>query len=499
MTRNKILSAAIAAALSMGSGLAYAAAGSFVGPIGGVPTDAAHTKVAFELFDPNETDEIIIPGLPTGAATSPHGNYIFTYALAETANITQDFDVTFTLAKANFTTSEPVLTSDITDLALVQHVEAAKTNTVTFTVKAGTTNIPLNTGILSLASFDIKVVENVFATPGQKATITISFTEDVGDTQTKTLLETAPCTAVTFAVTDKSEIDVAESGFKFIPGFTPAAPVIERASIGTVLVAATTPPPFIRDMSGTCAIGGAGILNITNGPFSSLDAEAKVFIDGGIVCDFDTDGGIEAVLSGSDATFTIPNMTSLAATAKNICVTVPATNAIAIDETDDAPQASLTISYTSPAISITSSTATLWHLQNNGASCFVSNVTDDRRTDISYVRITNTGSTAATVMGTLVGMDGKSVFEGVDLAAEEGLTDGLASNATLVLNSEELVAIANAYPPADGANPVWKRGVLTVTSTANKGKLEVYLLLQAGMDAPQMNMSYGGSLDGCNN
>ena len=503
MTRNKILSAAIASALSMGSGLAYAAAGTFTGPTSGgtcigtkIPAAETKTKVALELFDPSKTAEITIP--------SASGNYCFKYTLAETDDVDKDFNVTFTLENANFTSPDPAFSTDMANAPVIQQqLQAAGTNTVTFEVRASDTDLT-KTSAFTLQNFDIDVVENVFATAGAKATLTIGFTEGVGDTQTKTLLESTTGTTVTFKKntdTPGPAIDVAESSLKFTPTST-GDDKPERASIGTVAVTNSATTVYGKDMSTAWTVGaGTGAsLTITSGPFSSLDADAKVFI-GSADCNPDSATAIiePATMTGDQATFS--TTTAALSSARPICIVVPEDNTVRIDETDEAPKATLRISHTDATI--TSAAATLTHLKNNGAVCTVYNVTDDLRTDFSYVRITNMGSTSATVRGTLVGMDGKTVFENVDLGAEMSLPDGkLAPYATLVLNSNptggnQLVEIAKNYPPTTGEYANWKRGVFTLTSTADKGALDVLLLLQAGMGAPQMNMSYGGSLGGC--
>ena len=535
MTRNKILGAAIAAALSMGSGLAYAVPGTFVGPVdiapctgapGHIPAAAGNTKVALELFDSSSTDDIRIPA----TTVVGDGNYCFSYTIAETTAITTAFKVTYTLSNALFTVKEPKLVIDHATphapyASFIQDAVAANSDTITFNIDPTTNNVDPGDRF-TLDTFDIKVVENEFATPGKKATITISFTEGVGDTQTKTLMETAAGTTVTFTKgTDEPEIDVSASSFKFTPtaaGDNNAA----RAVIGTVQVTGAPTDIYNLDMNQTAATWAIGTptgsLNITSGPFSSLDSRAQVFIeDGDTNCDH-VGSPIDATLNGEQATFSIASVAFLA-TQKNICIVVPDDNSVQIDETDEAPQASVTVNHAQG--SVTSSTATLWHLQNNGAVCTVYNVTDGATpgpSDTAYLRITNLGSAPATVMGTLVGQTGQSVFEGVDLGvfAEnqippiEGVASGqLNAKATLVLNSGHLDTIAR--DPLLAANPQYpdfKRGVLTVTSTAKKGTLEVYALLRADnkslFDAlggtfeeqqPQMNMSAGGTLKGCNN
>jgi hypothetical protein len=455
--------------------------------------------------------------------------FFVTYQFSESADITTDFSVTLTLTNATFKTDPKlVLKTPITaplDVNIVQTTAAAGGSSVTYSlaITAGK-NIPAIETIYIGSGFLIEIDETEFTTAGTKATMEVTFSPDtIGETKIVTLVESVAGTAVTMVTappTNPSEIDVGAGGTKFDPG---VGGIPERAIIGTIMTAAGAPIPNNTDMTSSWAFGPStittsGNLVITSGPFDNLPTDAKVFIDiNAADCD-PTATNIEATLNGDQATFALTDAhvgTDFLTPAKPICIVVPDDNAAKITETENPPQATLTITYAGN-IELSFGPDNLRHIKNNGAICTVYNVTDLTAADEAWVRITNKSNTPGAIIGTLVGQNGQSVFEDKDLGAFAASTsvgsagliglnaanldtnDKLIGKGTLVFNSEYLVELAKQAPlPATGEYTTWKRGVLTVSSSISKNQLEVFLLLQSDPAAPQMNMSAGASGSGC--
>jgi hypothetical protein len=174
-----------------------------------------------------------------------------------------------------------------------------------------------------------------------------------------------------------------------------------------------------------------------------------------------------------------------------ICVRVPDPNTVQINETAEAPEAVLKISYANH--DDVSYKGILRHIKRNGAVCSLYNVPDENQGDKINIRISNPGSGSGTLSASLRDDQNNTIFTNQPLNNGDNIT----ANQTVTLNSATLVELATAA----GHSGEWGRAILTVTSTLSEMKM-LGLLRQRtasiGTSTPLMPMSVGASGNGCN-
>jgi hypothetical protein len=234
-------------------------------------------------------------------------------------------------------------------------------------------------------------------------------------------------------------------------------------------------------------------LTINNGPFAGLKAN-NVFIElDGSNCVKDGEDIAASSVSGTGATWSL-NKTQLTnpklfkqSGSANICVTVDGQTVI--NETDEAPTATLVLTYLHR--DKVSSNGTLRHIKKNGSICTLYLVTDTDIETVGYdntnIRIINRSTASGKLTASLRGQDNSVVFTDISLGT-------INPNQTLTLSSADLVTKAKQA----GHSGKWGRGVLTIGSDLIK--MEVFGLvrnLNPNGNAPLLNMSLGASGNGC--
>lgn len=492
MKQNKILSAAIFAALAGGSGVAQA--GTFVMTAPATTTPS----VAMELFDDGDSNE-----LPTTS------DFVTSYTVSQ--NINTDFYVTYTLSTGQWQadandelqlSSSNLTTSNATTTVSIVQLE---NQTVKYLVQAGAN--ALNSSDVLAFHFKIEGLEEL-ANGGTQvrldAELGVAAAPDtlVDTAGTVNLLQSTAGASVTFdAGTTTTQIDVAEGATKFTNGVSDTA-----ASLGTVTIKESSPQPLKLDLStgwtfnDTSAGATGGKLKIEPGPFAaslSHDPNASepvnlVFIDVvGSKCVFET-GDVpadEVTAESASWDFDSTELNAISGSAREICVLVPTDNSTAINETQDVPEALLTIDYANRADGVQYK-GRLLHIERNGTVCTLYNIPPDGALDLANIRVTNRSSREGTLMGSLRDADNNYIFQNADLLNGEKL----AQNATARLTATELKNIATNNGHATG---IWTgRAVLTITSDLTE--MEVFGLLRPNSEgSPLLNMSVGASGNGC--
>jgi hypothetical protein len=492
MSHNKILGAAIVTALSMGGGTAQAAPSfDITEPV----TDTA--TVAMELFKCATTDET--QALPSDST------FMTKYALGlgtEDANkVTQPFTVIYTLTDGVWDnpplatqfslegagSSPSISYQEVTDTLVKYGVNASDTNPVNGETK------------LVLEGFKALVKKTHFANSGNDVKLNIDITGGISASDTLTLAKSGQGIFVSFAPnSEEVKIDVGTAGKTFVGGsYAPNA-----ANLGTMTIKYADPKLKEFDLttnwdaksSGDGVVTG-GNLVIKPGPFDASTTNNGVFID-------TNDSGCAAYEDGTDKKATVdanenkatfssgitdlyPATLTTTPTAHKICVKVPG-NA-EINETAEAPKATLTANYTNRT-GVSYPEGKLLHITKNGIICTIYLVTDGVTTsDNSNIRITNRSSRNGTLTATLTDQNGDPVFTNVELKS------AIKPYETVYVNSADLVAKAQAA----GHSGEFVRGNLTIGS--DLPQMEVFGLLRNKGSAisPLLNMSLGASGNGC--
>jgi hypothetical protein len=566
MTRNKILSAAIASALSMGGGLAQAlddpSTGTFVlTAVDGDTTTAAQTgnledatvlatpAVAMELFQDGMEAQILPDPVPAGATNPAAGgaNFVTRYELDATDAIEKTFYVTYTLSgDAQWAKNLSVgAVADADELAanyivgshfnlvrdtnntvfILDSSGTTDDNVAKFVVRAGDTVLGIDKEDNDAALVFAFQIDNLTAlqTAGASVTLKIELANVDGSalpnanaSKTITLVESKA--GGTILIKENAEtdvrIDVGEGGTKFA-GSDAGGP--QSASLGTISVA-NAGNVMMYDLTTSWTFAGdttTGSLILSNAPLAASqthDPSATtpinlVYIDNNGDCD-DEDIVAATVDDATTANWTDTQLTdtvlgtdmiaaTVAAVAANdlsllptICVKVPDGNTVQINQTSEAPEAVLKISYFKHKDVLYK--GTLRYIKRNGAVCTLYNVPDEGQGDKINIRITNPGSGSGTLSANLRDDNNNLIL------TNQLLNDGnnITANQTVVLNSAKLVELAQAA----GHSGVWGRGILTITSTLSEMKV-LGLLRQRtasiGTSTPLMPMSSGASGNGC--
>lgn len=497
MSHNKILGAAIVAALSVGGGTAQAGELKLT-KIGATTVTDAPT-IARELF-PADTPTAI-PALPKD------GTFETTYTMSKlTADVTASFTVTYTLDGGKWTTDKPQATDFVVagsaNFPVIFLSEGEKT--IQFKVDADATNklATDTTPTLVLGGFQVDIDKAAFALAENEATLTIALSGAVDDTQTVTLVKSGNGASgnMTAGNDDNVRIDVGADGRKFAGSATGNT---TAAILGTINVAYSSPQVKDYTLLTGWAFGGAdGIKNgstlkITGGPFAaSMVPGNLVFIDiNNNQCAYDAGdlaASVEATTTAEWKSLSKAGMESIRdGGTKNICIVVNGTTQINAQES--APTADLKLRYEHRTDTIDSSGA-LRLVKRNGALCTLYNVPDEDAIDQPFIRITNrSGGNGSFLRGTLRKSDGTNVFTNGDLLAVKGLST-FKKNATVVVKPSNLQTLAKEK----GYNPEtdrWGRGVMTITSDLSK--MEVFGLLRQGSSLT--NFSRVASGENCGN
>jgi hypothetical protein len=498
MTHNKILTAAIAAALSIGGGIAQAAGTveNYVGASAstGMPSstsDMGSIGVAYELFS-TKTDPSPEKTLPSS------GVFSLEYNFDQKDLIADDFTIEFTLTGATWEQHPTVKeawngASDAAKSGVEINPDAELKEVARYSVKASNTNLSKQ-AVFRIGGFKVKVTESDFAKSGSKVEMTVALSSDkdtnISDNQTKTLLETKAGASVAIGKgPGKSKIDVGGGGVSFIPGVNSN---VLRAKLGTLNFSGTNQKNETLTATWTPTVSSA-TAKITNLPV--LPTGSKVYLDksgSGTAGSSCATNSTLATLSHSDneANFGLGAFT---VDEYDVCIELPTGNEKTVEPLDSAAKMFFTATYVNNDGVTDSTSGNLRHIKRNGALCKVYNVTSNTAQDITNIRITNVGSKEAVAKGTLYDMDGNVIFKNVELGT-------LASKQTIRKSSADLVELAKAN--GDCGDCEWKRGTLVVSGTFPISMMEVFALLRrknfTGVGSfPLLNMSKGASQTAC--
>ena len=507
MTQNKILAAAVATALTMGSITAQAGTLSLTGPTGTGP-------LAIEAVGSNLT-------LPSGS-----GNDFDTSYTTGKVKDGYELTLTYTLTGATWST-EPGATnlksSNTTDTLI-----GISETSATYALTVGGLGINNEVEImLNFNDFQVQIKQAEFQDVGQTVNLNIGITGNISESDDLILLSTAVGATVSFKSGGDEKIDVAESGTKFTIKTDPTG---KSASIGELKIgnASAKDSTLTNGWSFTDAtVIKTGTLTISSGSFAaSLDHDEddanKVLVFLGTDCsDSSFNKSIPATRIDNETTATwdlensnlndIAIATSASASDSNykICVSVANDNQTAINETKEPPKALLTLEYSGS--SELSYDGALRHLKRNGTICTVYNVPHVNASDEGNIRVTNRSGRTGTLTGSLRGKDNVYVFENLNLLndydtylatfgkAAEVPNGEIKNNQTVRFTPEyfQWLALEKGHP--DG---LWAgRGVLNIGSDLSK--MEVFLLLRSkpvdGVTTyPLLNLSTGATGNGCN-
>lgn len=492
MNHNKILGAAIVAALSMGGGIAQAAPSfDMTAPVASTPT------IAMELFNNNAADDET-QALPSTSTFTT--KYTLGLGVEDANKVTQPFTVIYTLTNGVWD-NPPLATQfsleDAGSAPSITYQEVTETLVKYGVSVTDATPISGETKLV-LDGFKALVKKNQFASSDAEVKLNIDITGGATASATLTLAKSGQGVFVNFTPNNEDvQIDVGTAGKTFVGGaYAPNA-----ANLGTIMIKYADPKLKGFDLATdwNAKTSGDGVvtaasLKVTKGPFAASTTNNRVFIDtnnsgcaayeGGTDITATVSGTETATFSGVQALF--PADLATVPTTNKICVAVPGT--AEINETTDAPQATLTAKYTNRTAGVPYPAGKLLHITKNGVICTVYLVTDGVTTsDTSNIRVTNRSSVNGTLTGTLTDQNGDSVFTNVELATN------VKPYQTIYLGSTDLVNKAKAA----GHSGEFVRGNLTIGSDLQK--MEVFALLRnkASSVQPLLNMSLGASGNGC--
>jgi len=497
--RNKILSTAIATALSMGiHGVAQAQdPGTLV-----LTSPASSTGVPFatELF-PDTTAPLPTPGFNV--------DYIVKGAIDE------DFYLTFTLSSGTWAgdlDSATLTVTNITTLgtgvnpALVQDGEDEQ-STVTFLVPVGTAGGAFATNDTLTFNFAINDDDGILATSGSQIRIGAEFPIAANPAipaqpapSEITLAAATEGTTAEFKLdtgTLDTFIDVGQDGKLFINSSFDET----TARLGfLVLDTAGSNAVELDGITGYTFNGNGGTLEVTDGIFSASDNLGEnVFLD--ITGDGAYNDGTDIPADTVDATTATATwdldsteLTALLGNGANgTGIVIKVNGTTEIEAQEDAALGVLTLDYASDSKVIQ---RRLEHIKRNGTRCKAYNVPYPGAKDNAFFRFTSkTDGIDGVIKGTLYKEDGTKVasdkgpdgttFTDVDLLQGEVL----AVNQTKVVSNQTL---------ADLATEQWT-GRATLVVSSNLSNMEMLALLrnQQGVVGPLMNLSTGATGNAC--
>jgi len=505
MTQNKILAAAVATALTMGSITAQAGTLTLTGP---APANIG--PLAIEAVG----SDLILPS---------SGDFDTSYTTGKVKD-GYELTLTYTLTGAEWAT-EPGATnlksSNTTDTLI-----GISETSATYALMVGGLGINNEVEImLNFNDFQVQIKQAEFQDVGQTVNLNIGITGNISESDDLILLSTAVGATVSFKSDGEEKIDVAESGTKFTIKTDPTG---KSASIGELNItdASAKGTDLTTDWSFTGTSGKKGTLTISSGSFAaSLDHDEddanKVLVFLGTDCS-DSTNSIPATRVDNETTATWDlensNLNDIAIATANttsdsnykICVSVANDNQTAINETKEPPKALLTLEY--GGSSELSYDGALRHLKRNGTICTVYNVPHVNASDEGNIRVTNRSGRTGTLTGSLRGKDNVYVFENLNLLndydtylatfgkAAEVPNGEIKNNQTVRFTPEYFQWLAKLND--DDTEGLWAgRGVLNIGSDLSK--MEVFLLLRSkpvdGVTTyPLLNLSTGATGNGCN-
>jgi len=495
MKQNKILSAAIIAALAGGSGLVIpqqTMAGELDICSDSVCSATTDHTLAKELFD----DDTVV------------GTFYTRYTVGD--SITTGFYAKFTLDAGSWEeqgdndwtlVSESLRSNTSASGTPPISIVDEKAQTVMFLVQASGAANEFANGDELFFSFKLENLGDL--SEGGTVRITAELETPTGvavdDEQTIavfTATQGVDTTIIPPTDSNKNaEIDVAAGALEFVNA------IDERtALLGTILIEdkVNIKDKNLNNWYVTEAFDQA-TFKIEPGPFSASQShdfnstessDKLVFIDvKASGCSYDDDDLAAKEVTDSMALWEIEDGTDLEklTDASGICVLTPEGNTTAIDETTDVPVGLLTIDFGNTQ---TSFKGRLLHLKRNGSVCTLYNVPNVNANDEVNIRITNRSTRSGVLMGSLRDKDNNYIFQNVPLLGE-GNT--LEPNATVRLTAEQLkeVATSNGHATGDWAG----RGVLIISSDLTD--MEVFGLLRNKAGGPLLNISTGASGSGC--
>jgi hypothetical protein len=535
MRQNKVLSLAIASALSMGAG-SIASAGELAISYGtgSLVKDGAPTFASEYFFGGDKTVLDGSAGAGTADALSGTTNnyddryiyarYQFEFSLGE-----EDFLAKFALnnsAALGGTDGVGLGTGSTLDfVSKPSGTHAAATisgafgaggnegdTQVTFLVQPDNTS-SLSKGDELLFRFQLSDLE-ALKSPGEEIKLTVGIYNLGG----QSLLDGA---AVTETVaksmkgcdidldTDSSstvEIDVETGSINFIGSpKTPTSVALATLSIGSASGAIKADATDWACMTDDQKPNSA-TLTVVDGNFgASLTDPGKVFLDlddDGIFDEDATPADIAATSLEADiATWELSSdqLVDIAGSASDAKIMIIADGTTEINDFSDPPQATFVIDYGSGNTDPYSKK--LRHIKRNGTVCTLYNVPNPNATDEGNIRVTNTSGKEGKLLGTLRALDGTNIF------TNKVLLETIGVNETVRLTPAELDAIekdggwlidweADTARNPTGSESGWPgRAVLTISS--NLSSMEVFGLVRNKAGGPLTNMSVGGSGNGC--
>jgi hypothetical protein len=493
--RNKILSTAIATALSMG--------------IHGVVQAQIQTEGTLILTGPSSKAPTFATELfPTGISFPQSSNFKATYRV--TGDVSKNFYATFTLTggtwgetlSSNSLTVSTNTTANTIEPALVDMGED-NDNQATFLIPLDATSASLNNNNYLEFTFQLDDEDGVLSSSNAISLgVDFPYAPDIGkpaqDSPTAlTVARAEGGISVSFDLNPPSSqtfIDVAQDDKQFANGIDELT-----ASLGTLTINSAASVKNL-DLSNYSFNGNGGSLEISNGIFSASDKSGtNVFLDlndNGIYDD-GTDLPADTV---TDTTaiwnFQPEDVYDTTANAYQIVdagIIVKANGTDKIDEQEDRAQALLVLDFPKGSQPYQSR---LEHIKRNGTRCKLYNVPYPGGKDNAFFRFTSkTDGMDGVVKGTLYKEDGTIVasdkgpdgttFTDVDLFQGEVL----AVNETKVISNQGI---------ADLATETWT-GRATMVINSNLSNMEVLALLrnQQGIIGPLMNLSTGATGDAC--
>lgn len=370
-----------------------------------------------------------------------------------------DVRITLTLGgTATFTTTAPSAAVGAINFGVISG--GVGSNTVTFNANVGTADLAANqTATIQIGELTVTDQSDV------TAAITVSRADNFGSASVKTIAASpflrfrdSFAVAYTPRGTTISNIDVTNNSTIFTAGFTAST---ATADAGTSSVTYTA----YNDFNGT-AVAGSTITNsivATVGGSNGLDAFTST--NGGSVAF----GLIATTVSGTAAATAAQTFAAIATgtgAPHNVVFTVPAANAVAIQETP------VSVTYAgTPSSSVTYNTASLngsgnlSSLEKNGSQARLNFALTPNGAYPSFIRITNPSGIAGTVYVTLTNNDGTSSTP-IDISAIAGVasSDLAAGASTALLN------INDVYDAVVAANPTFTN---VTTDAGNKLFVEV--------------------------
>jgi hypothetical protein len=535
MRNNKILAAAIASALSLGAGSAFAAIDAvLLHPAGGDDTTAGPgtagvATYASEIFSsaattiPSSAGGALDNSLVTGTAVDEiDDSFIVRIKLNSNASTADAVVIKATLStgtwgsplvptQLRYCTSismDDLATNEECDDLATPVVKVSKGNlqstdtdsTADFVIQrlAGEPDFTASDWIFF--AFDVDDL-NAFQTTNGTVTLTIEAEARSGNfspmslgSRTIDLARSDSALAVTIRANTEPQtiaVDVAQNYLKFIKGSANTQVV----SLGDVILEPKTGVKSYNgsdNYSATTNAGKSGTFTVNNGIFSASKGTNAVFLDLNGNDIFDGNDIVGVVNSDTTATFAlsnanIDNLIASKAVPPRVMVTVDGTTPIAT--LPDAPQALLEISFGEGKPK--PYPGKLRHIKDNGTKCTLYNIPDGTAglgsLDGISVRVTNKSKDrTGTIFGELFDEKGVSIY------GSRKTLSTIEPSATVRFNTGEGGDLDLTYGQYHWAG---QRAKLVITSDLQD--VEIFGLVRNVQGGPNMNVSTGATGNGC--